>query len=199
MTLPWRRGLLALLETCQSQRWWKWLITAKDCLIVDGEPVLWLVPIWKACKAAYWCLSFPRVMDLSSISQAAGLLFSCGDGLRWLTNVGIFWNREPQRRCCHWLVGWQQFPIANWMGLIGSWKETNPNELKIDVRGPSIPRYFGEHERRQWMCVLEEISVLAIGISASKFSIYCMQEEKNRFLYLLVEFNQASSAIIYLK
>lgn len=53
------------------------------------------------------------------------------------------------------------------------------NELKIDVRGPSIPRYFGKHERRQWMCVLEDTHrYLAIGISASKFSNYCMQEEK---------------------
>lgn len=31
------------------------------------------------------------------------------------------------------------------------------NKLKIDVRDPSIPRHFGEHEKRQRMCVLEEI------------------------------------------
>lgn len=37
------------------------------------------------------------------------------------------------------------------------------NEFKIDVGGPSVPRYFGKQKRRQRMCVLEEISVLAIS------------------------------------
>ena len=126
MTLPQGRGLLALLEICQSQRWWKWLITAKDCLIVDGEPVLWLVPNWKACRAAYWWLSFPHVMDFSSVSQAAVLPFSCGGGLQWLADMGFSGIESHERRCCHWLLGRHQPPIAGWMGLIGSWEETNP-------------------------------------------------------------------------
>lgn len=47
------------------------------------------------------------------------------------------------------------------------------------------------------MCVLEEISVLA-SLSL-KFSTYSRQEEEIRFLYLLVDYTQTSSAIKYLK
>lgn len=83
MILPWGKEWLALLETCQSQRWWKWLITAKDCLIVDGEAVLWLVPNWKVYTVAYWCLSFPHMMDFSSLAHAAGTPFRCGGRPLW--------------------------------------------------------------------------------------------------------------------
>lgn len=197
MTLPWGRGLLALLETCQSQRWRKWLITAKDCLIVDGEPVLWLVPNWKACTAAYWWLSFPRVMDFSSASRAAGLQFSCGGGLQWLMDLDFSGSRATRGYA---VIDFQhQLPITGWMGLMVLQRKPIQSELKIDIKGPSIPRHFGVHERRQRTCVLEEIQYSNHQYLSLKISTYPMQEEETKFLYLLVAYNQASSAGKYLK
>lgn len=49
-------------------------------------------------KGLQSCLLMPEFSTcdrFSFVSQAAGLLFSCGDGLRQLMNVGIFWNQEP--------------------------------------------------------------------------------------------------------
>lgn len=49
------------------------------------------------------------------------------------------------------------------------------------------------------MCVLEEIPYSNHQYHSLKISAYLMQKEKTKFLYLLVAYNQASSAIKYLK
>lgn len=127
MILPRGRELLALLETCQLQRWWKWLITAKDGLIVDGEAVLWLVPNRKVHTVAYWCLSFPHMMDFSSISCAAGTPVCCGGRPLWWSVIDFFLDLSTIRgnivtESCHdW--GWHQPSVASSMGL----KRNQPN------------------------------------------------------------------------
>ena len=85
------------------------------------------------------------------------------------------------------------------MGLMVLQRKTIQSELKIDMKGPSIPRHFGVHERRQRMCVLEEIQYSNHQYLSLKISTYPMQEEETKFLYLLVAYNQASSAGKYLK
>lgn len=57
------------------------------------------------------------------------------------------------------------------------------NELTVDVGGPSLPRHFGERERRQQTHVLKRFRVASINISASNFQpILSVQEEDIRFI-----------------
>lgn len=172
MTLPWGRGLLALLEICQSQRWRKWLITAKDCLIVDGEPVLWLVLNWKACRAAYWWLSFPRVMDFSSALHVAGLQFSCGGKLWWLTDLD-FWIWELCiTRGYAFIDFWHQPPIARWMGLMVLKRKPIQNELKIDVKGPSFQGIL-VHTKEDNKCVFPHVFCVPKESVNEQKSVWC--------------------------
>lgn len=161
MTLPWGRGLLALLETCQSRRWWKWLITAKDCLIGDGRAssVVGSPTGRPACRAAYWRPSFPPVMDFSSVSHAAG---DCP-----VADTGVSGAGERERRGSHWLPGWYHLLIASWMGRSCSWKETNPKWIENRCKRAANARAFWRARKKATSVCPEEISILAIVISAS--------------------------------
>lgn len=149
LTLPWGRGQSALLEVYQSQRWWNWTIMAEDCLSVDGEPVLWLVSNWKASRAAYWWLSFPQVMDFSSVSQAAALPFRCGGGLRT-------WD-FPESRATrdNDVTDFQDginllLPVQQgWLVPVGKLIQ---DELTVDVRGPSAPSILANMKEDKKKC-----------------------------------------------
>lgn len=158
MTLPWGRGLLALLETCQSRRWWKWLITAKDCLIVDGEPVLWSGPQPEGPQSCLLTAEFSARDGFLLCFPCRWLLSSRGGRLRggpW-TRVFLAPRNARGDALTDCRVDTTFLLPAEWDWLVLERKPIH-NELKIDVRGPPIPRHFGEHERKQRVCVRKRL------------------------------------------
>lgn len=184
MTLPWGRGCYWLYWKSASLRGdgsgWSQLKTVwllKDSpfcgwsptetlteLLIDG----WLFYMWRTSLLFHKKLCYHSVVKVG-----------CGGSETWdfsesramkgdaLTDL---WESTNHLLLVEW----------GWLVLE---REPIQNELTIDVRGPSLPRHFGECERRQQMHVLKRFSVVSINISASNFQpILSMQEGDIRFI-----------------
>lgn len=138
-------------------RWWKWLITAKDCLIVDGEPLLWSAPQPEGLQSCLLTAAFSARDGFLFCFPRCWCLSSGRGGLRWPTAKGFSGAENARGDALTDCWGDTTFFLpAEWDWLVLERKPIQ-NESKIDVRGPPIPGQFGEHERRQRVCVQKRL------------------------------------------